>query len=306
MLAEEELAKLEPERETVLTIGVFDGVHVGHQHLLEHLKSQAKMKDCLTGVVTFRCHPRAVLSPDTKLPYLTSLEERTRLLKEFGIDLIAILSFTPDLAQLGAHQFVILLQRYLKMRGLVIGPDFALGCGREGTASVLYALGKETGFTVEAVPPMMLEGEMVSSTAIRDTLSAGNMEKAEKLLGHPFSLGGRVARGAERGRILGFCTANLDLNARQALPPDGVYATRANIGNQTHQAVTNIGKRPTFGNEERTVEVYLLDFEGDLYGHKMRIEFLKRLRDEQHFDHVDELKLQISKDVEQARAILVR
>jgi riboflavin kinase/FMN adenylyltransferase len=304
MQIEAELAAFAPRQETVLTIGVFDGVHLGHQQLIDYLKRQALVRDYLPGVVTFRNHPLEVLSPQMRLPRLTSLEERTRLLQNLGIELVVPLSFTPELAQLPARDFVALLQKHLKMRGLVIGPDFALGRSREGDVSALHSLGKELGFWVDVVPPKIINGEVVSSTSIRQALAKGDTAKVKRLLGRPHALIGQVGHGAERGRQLGFPTANLEINSSQALPSDGVYATRANVAGHSYPSVTNIGIRPTFGEGERTVEVYIIDFEGTFYGQELRLELIEHLRAEKRFPNPEELKAQISRDVERARSIL--
>ena len=304
MQVEEELAQLSPSKDMLFAIGVFDGVHLGHKHLLSQLTERARQEDWLSGVITFRQHPQAVLSPQTKLPCLTDLAQRVRLLKEEGIDAVITLSFTPELAQLGTRQFVGLLKKYLRMRGLVIGPDFALGRNREGDVDTLCALGKEMDFSVTVVPPLVIDSEMVSSTAIRNALAEGNMKGVASLLGRPFSLHGLVVTGVGRGAELGFPTANLDVDPQQALPPDGVYATWAYIDDSAYQTMTNIGRRPTFDNGEHTVEVYLLDYHGDLYGQELRIDIVERLRNEERFDTADELKKQVAEDVKQGRAIL--
>lgn len=304
MRIEEELAKVKPQKETLLTVGVFDGVHLGHQRLLTHLRNEAQQRDLLTGVVTFKSHPQKVLSPGRKLLWLSNLETRTNLLRSFGIDVIVTLPFTPQLAELTAREFVQLLKDYLKMRGLVVGPDFALGKNREGSADQLRLLGQEMGFIVEVVPPVVLDGEVISSSAVRLALAQGDMETVEKLFGRPFSLSGQVVTGDRRGRVLGFPTANLDVEPEQALPSDGVYVTAAHINHESLPSVTNIGVRPTFGDGKHLVETYLLDYEGQLHQQRLRIDLLDKLRDEKHFDTAEELKAQIRKDVEQARAIL--
>ena len=304
MRIEEELAKVKPQKETLLTVGVFDGVHLGHQRLLTHLRNEAQQRDLLTGVVTFKSHPQKVLSRGSKLLWLSNLETRTNLLRSFGIDVIVTLPFTPQLAELTAREFVQLLKDYLKMRGLVVGPDFALGKNREGSADQLRLLGQEMGFIVEVVPPVVVDGQVISSSAVRLALAQGDMETVEKLFGRPFSLTGQVVTGDRRGRILGFPTANLDVEPEQALPSDGVYVTVAHIDHESLPSVTNIGVRPTFGGGKRLVEAYLLDYEGELREQKLRIDLLDKLRDEKHFDTAEELKAQIRKDVEQARAIL--
>jgi len=304
MLVEDELARVMPERETALTIGVFDGIHLGHQFLIGKLKEEAVLEGLLSGVVTFNRHPRLVLSPQSRITYLTSLKERIELLKGLGVEFVVTLSFTPELAQLGAREFIGLLRRYLRMRRLVIGPDFALGRGREGGVHALEALGEKLDFSVEVVPPIVYQGEVVSSTAIRGALSKGDVEKVSELLGRRFTLAGQVSKGDERGKILGFPTANLIPAPEQALPADGVYATRAFLSETVYQAVTNIGVRPTFGSGQRLVEVHLLDFDGELYGQELKIELVDRLRDEMKFSSAGELKAQMVRDVTQARAIL--
>ena len=304
MQIEEELARLSPKKDMVLTIGVFDGVHLGHKYLISQLKEHARQQNLLSGVVTFRQHPQEVLVPQTKLPFLTDLAERSNLLKNEGVEAIITLSFTGELAQLSTRQFISLLQKYLRMRGMVIGPDFALGRNREGNIDVLRTLAQDMNFSVTVVPPIMINGEVVSSTAIRNALADGNMKRVHTLIGRLFGLHGRVISGAGRGIKLGFPTANLDINPEQALPADGVYATRAYIDDKAYHSMTNIGKRPTFGGNEHTVEVYVLDYHSDLYGHELRIDVIGRLRSEKQFDTAEELKKQIAEDIKQGRAML--
>ncbi len=304
MQVEEELAGLSPKTDMLLTIGVFDGVHLGHKYLISQLKEHARQQALLSGVVTFRRHPRRVLSPQTELPFLTDLTEKTNLLRNEGVEAIITLTFTHELAQFSACQFLSLLKKYLRMRGLVVGPDFTLGQKREGNVDTLRVLGQDMDFSVTVISPMMINGEVVSSTAIRNAVADGDMEKVHKLAGRYFSLHGRVVPGVGRGIELGFPTANLDLDPEQALPAEGVYATWTYIGDKAYQSVTNIGRRPTFGENERTVEVCVLDYQGDLYGHELRIEILERLRGEKKFDTAEELKKQITEDIKQGRTIL--
>jgi len=304
MQVEEELGKQSAEKDMLLTIGVFDGVHLGHRYLISQLTELAQKQGLLSGVVTFRQHPQEVLFPQTKLPFLTDLAQRTTLLKNEGVEAIIALSFTRELAQLSPRQFLGLLEKYLRMRGLVIGPDFALGQSREGDTDTLRRLGQEMGFSVTVVPPIIVDGEVVSSTAIRKALALGDMKRVQKLVGRPFSLYGRVIPGAGRGIELGFPTANLDTNAEQALPAEGVYISQVHIDDQAYVSMTNIGQRPTFGENQRVVEVYLLDYHGDLYGQELAIDIIERLRGEIKFDTPEELKKQIAEDVKRGRAIL--
>jgi riboflavin kinase/FMN adenylyltransferase len=304
VLVEQELAEFQSPGETLLTIGVFDGVHLGHKHLISELLAQARRRGLLSGVVTFRQHPEELLSSSRRLPFLTDITTRTRLLREEGVDIIVLLSFTRELAGLGPRQFVGLLRQYLKMRGLVVGSDFALGRGREGDTATLRRLGEEMGFSVTVVPPLMINGEVVSSTAIRRALASGDMQKYRELSGHPFSLRGRVVAGAGRGAGLGFPTANLEVSAGQALPADGVYASLAHINGKTYRSMTNIGKDPTFGANQRTIESYLVDYQGDLYGSELLVDIVARLRDEKKFASADDLKKQMAEDVRQGETIL--
>lgn len=304
MPIEEELARVPPQGEMVLTIGVFDGVHLGHSHLIRRVIERASQGGFRSGVVTFYPHPVAVLRPQTVVSYLNDLDERVELIKQVGVDAVIPVTFSQAVSQLTAREFVQLVVRHLRMKGLVIGPDFALGRGREGNAAMLKSLGDEMGFALEVVSPLTQGQEIVSSTAIRDAIARGDMSRAARLLGRPFSVSGAVVHGVGRGHALGFPTANLGLDPQRALPPDGVYVARAYVDERPHQSVTNIGVRPTFDGGERTVEVFLLDFEGDLYGRHLKIELLERLRGEMRFSGVEELKAQIAKDVVQARRVL--
>lgn len=304
MLVEEELARLSPDKDTLVTIGVFDGVHLGHKHLISQMVGKAEQENLLSAVVTFRQHPQEVLHPEVGLPFLTDLAERERLLKNEGVDIVVPLTFDGETSQLGARDFISLLRKYLGMRGMVIGPDFALGRKREGNADTLCALGREMGFSVTVVPPVVIDGEIVSSTAIRKALSDGDVHRVKRLAGHGFSLRGPVVVGAGRGVALGFPTANMDIGAEQALPADGVYAGWVDIDGENFPAMTNIGTNPTFGDNRRAVEVYVVDYRGDLYGREIRLEFVERLRAEKRFDNAEELKRQMAEDVKKGITLL--
>jgi len=304
MKAATELAGFNPEKGTLLTIGVFDGVHLGHRHLINTLTHKATELNLISGVVTFRYHPRLLLLPHPKPVQLTAFEERGNLLRNLGIVIVIPLTFTAELAKMSAREFVTLLKQHLRMQGLVIGPNFALGREREGNAAKLKALGEELDFTVEVILPLIIEGSLVSSTAIRESLAQGNIAETTKLLGRHFSLRGLVVGGVERGQSLGFPTANIDLNSDLALPSNGVYATRAHVTNRVYDSVTNIGNRPTFNENKRTIEVHLLDFAEDIYGEQLTIEFVERLRAEIKFTDSEELVSQIHKDIKQAKTIL--
>jgi riboflavin kinase/FMN adenylyltransferase len=300
----EELTKFSPDEDMVLAIGVFDGVHLGHKRLILKVKERARNLGLLSGVVTFRQHPQEVLSPGLEVLYLTSLRERVSLLQNEDVGAVIALSFTRELSQLSADEFAGLLKKYLRLKELVVGLDFVLGRNKEGNIEYLRTLGKDMGFSITTVPLEMINGEVVSSTAIRNTLTKGGMEKVRSLTGRYFSLTGRVITGSGRGLELGFPTANLEVARQQILPPDGVYASLVYIGDKTYQSMTNIGMDITFGSNERTIEVYIIDYSANLYGDELRIDFVERLRDELQFDTVEGLKKQIAEDIKKGRAIL--
>ena len=304
MRVHEELPDTPPDRSTILTIGVFDGVHRGHQHLLKRVVEEASREGMLSGVLTFVNHPRSVLVPDTCISYITSVEDRLTLLKEAGIDMVIPLHFDMELSRLRAHEFTGLLQERLRMAGLVMGYNFAMGYKREGTPETLATIGNEQGFFVNVVDAVSVEGGRVSSTVIRDSVTAGDVAGASELLGRPFSLCGKVVVGDGRGKTLGFPTANLDYSEDRLAPGNGVYATWACVGDDRYMAATNVGVRPTFGENERAVEAFLLDFDGDLYGKDVTLEFVGRLRDELRFESAEALVTQMHLDVEQARETL--
>ena len=304
MLVEEELARYSSKKESVLTIGVFDGVHLGHQRLISELLNQAKKRKMISGVVTFRHNPEKLLYHHNKLPFLTDIEERLNLLNQVGVLTIIPLSFTPELAKLSARRFLTLLQKYLNMRGLVVGEDFALGKEREGNTDNLKKLGRSMNFDVIVMPPLTINGETVSSTTIRKALAVGDMLKVRQLTGRPFKLTGKVVAGSGRGVSLGFPTANLEIPSEHVLPPDGVYTGRTYINGNVYSSMVNIGKNPTFGINKRTVEAYLLNYHGDLYGTDLQLDIISRIRDEKKFDSIDELKRQVAKDIRQGKKSL--
>ncbi len=300
----EELGRLHTTNPTVITVGMFDGVHKGHQYLIKCLKESAARQGCASGVITFTNHPRSVMRPDVSVPLLTTPEDRLRLLSGQGLDLVVPLSFTLDLSYLPAREFVELLKETLNMRGLVVGPEFAFGYQREGTASVLTELGKEMAFTVEVVEPVQFEGRIVSSTAVRACVQAGEMADATWMLSRPFILAGFVVEGDQRGRQIGFPTANIDVEPSIILPADGIYATWTQADGKTYASATNIGFRPTFGAGGRKVETHIFEYDGDLYNAKIRVAFARKLRDEVKFNGVDALIKQLHEDVAQAKVVL--
>ena len=292
-------------RPSALTIGNFDGVHRGHQHLVRYVIERAHGLGLAAGVVTLYPDPDQVLRPRQTLRYLTSLEERVELLRGLGLDLVVPLSFTSELAELSARAFATLLHAELEMQLLIMGPDNAFGRNREGTAAVMSTLGAEVGFGCELLPQAVLEAEApVSATAIRAALDSGDLATVARQLGRHYALRGPVVRGEQRGRLLGFPTANIAVTADRALPAYGVYATWAYLGENRYASATNIGLRPTFDGERVSVETFIFDFEGDIYDELLRIELVARLRPEVKFADIEALKTQIGQDVEASRRIL--
>lgn len=301
-LARRELQRIAPGRPSAVTFGVFDGVHRGHRHLVAALLEEARRESLAAVAITFNPHPRTVLRPGATIAYLTSLEERVELLQSLGLDAVGVLAFTSELAQLEPREFLSLLADELEMRVLLVGPDFAFGRNRAGTLEVSSKIGEELGFRVEAAPMLDEGGEKVGSTAVREALGRGDVRRVAQLLGRPFSLRGPVIEGDKRGRELGFPTANIAIGLDHALPAYGIYVSRAYVRETAYEACTSIGVRPTFeGDEKPTVEAFILDFDGDVYGEELRIELLERLRGEERFESADELVAQMHKDIEQTR-----
>ena len=305
MSIEEDLSHFELDRDSTITIGVFDGVHRGHRHLIARLVREARGVGSLAGVVTFKNHPITVLRPGVEVRFLTDLDERVRLLNELGVDFVVPIRFDRELANLSSRDFLTQLYESLRMRRLIVGPDFAMGRDRDGTLDTLPAIGESIGFSFESVDLMTDSAGVVKSTTIRNRIAEGDVSRAAKLLGRNFAITGIVGHGEERGRELGFPTANLELGPDLMFPGDGIYATRAHLESGSYMAATSIGVRPTFDDvENRTIEAYLLDFSGDIYGQTLRLEFVQHLRGEEKFDTLQALLDQMDEDVRQTRDML--
>lgn len=287
---------------SIVTIGVFDGVHLGHQRLVQRLVEEARATGRTSVVITFYPHPDVVLKGVTGRYYLTTPEERARLLLDLGVDLVVTHPFDEEVRHIRAADFVDRLRAHLNMRALWVGKDFALGYKREGNVEFLRAQGQFKGFEVEAVGlESGDQGEVLSSTRVREALAAGDVALMATLLGRYYSVSGEVVHGDHRGRLLGFPTANLHVWEYQLLPRNGIYACWAHVGGQRLMAMTNIGIQPTFVGQDLKVEAYLLDFEGDLYGQTIHLEFVEWVRPEERFDSIDALIAQIQRDVDYGR-----
>jgi riboflavin kinase/FMN adenylyltransferase len=288
-----------------LTIGVFDGVHRGHQQIIQKLVKEAHAQNETAVVLTFDPHPASVLSGQ-EIKCLTTPNERADLLASFGVDCVITQRFTRDLSAASAFEYMSTLKQSLGLKRLLIGYDFALGKGREGNASRLTEIGQELDYAVEVIPALSDESGVISSTEIRKLISTGNVGEANKLLGHHYTMSGEVIQGAKRGRTIGFPTANVDYPKEKATPTNGIYACWAYLGEEKFMAATNIGFNPTFTPERKipSLEAYLLDFDRDIYGQILKLEFAARIRDELKFDSIEALIQKIREDVDETRKML--
>lgn len=294
----------EPLKNPVLTIGNFDGVHKGHLVLFDKVKERAKAIKGQSAVMTFEPHPIKVMKPGNGPPLITPTRQKLDLISDAGIDLILCLPFTHQFASISAEEFVqdILVDR-LGIKEIVVGYDYTFGFKRQGNINLLQEMGDRLGFKVHVVDPIHLDNALVSSTSIRELVQEGNLSEAKKLLGRDYQICGTVVKGKNRGgRLLGFPTANLKL-IDELIPKRGVYAVTAIINGSIHYGVTNIGYNPTFGDEALSVETHLLNFSGDIVGKTIRINFIKRLRDEKTYGNVKELADQITLDVQEAKEL---
>ena len=284
-------------RDSFITVGVFDGVHLGHKHLMKKLIEAARKNQKSAGIVTFKNHPATVLNPKFQPNFLTNLETKLDLLEATGVDFVSAITFNEAVAEFSAKDFLGLLKSELGMKGLVVGPDFQMGKNREAGVARLADLGKEIEFTLEIIEVQEKSGTQIRSTAVRNLISSGDVREASIMLGRQYSLQGCVITGMKRGRLLGFPTANLTIDQDICIPANGIYATIATVNDTRHPAATSIGTNPTFDGKEQTIETYILDFDKDIYGEKISIEFFDRLRDELSFQNVDDLLVQMKADV---------
>lgn len=299
------LSEVDHRQPTLLAIGSFDGVHLGHQALLQSLVAAARAQNMRAAALTFFPHPRRVLHTMPPRFYITTLEERVHLLGQQGLDLIITHPFDDEVRHIRAADFVDQLIETLDMRELW-GGNFALGYNREGDVPFLRNLGEERGFSVRTVESMVeWNGELVSSRRVRQGLEEGDIADVNGCLGREFSVKGIVVKGDQRGRTIGFPTANLAVWDEQLLPARGVYATHASLNGTRYMAATNVGVRPTVNGSSLTVEAHLLDFDRDVYGEEMRLAFIERIRPEMRFNGLAELRAQIAADVELVRAAAI-
>lgn len=289
---------------SVLTLGNFDGLHIGHRKIIRKVVERAKARGCPSVVYTFEPHPLKVVSPQKSPPLILDLDDKVRLIEGLGVDFLVLARFTREFAERHPREFVEdVLVRKLSAREVWVGHDFSFGRGRAGTVAHLKDLGVELGFSVHVIPAYKKLGGVVSSSRIRGLIKEGRVREAAALLGRDYSVKGRVVKGANIGRGIGFPTANLKATS-EIVPGDGIYAARASFSGRTLPAVVNIGVAPTFGGKDRCVEVHIFDFNGSIYGRKLEVSFVRRLRSERAFATKDALVKQIEKDARKARKIL--
>ncbi len=285
----------------VLTIGNYDGVHIGHRTIIEIVKGKARQIGGTSMLMTFHPHPLHVLRPDKELPSITPEEEKIRLIEEAGIEVLVIVPFTQEFSQVTPEAYVKdILMGKLGIRGLVVGYDFRFGKGGRGDMEGMKKYAETYGFFLEVVNAVTIGGEKVGSNKIRKLLQSGEVDKANLLLGRPYMISGAVVHGEGRGRAFGFPTINMKTDF-DLVPPNGVYISEVMIGEERLQSVTNIGYNPTFGGQKRSIETFILDYGRDLYGENVRLFFHVKLREEVRFENVEGLRNQIESDVNSAR-----
>jgi len=297
----------EIQRPTVLTLGVFDGLHLGHQLIMRTVVERASQTDAVPTVITFDPHPRAVLHPESAPPLLQTLDQKVEGFGALGIEQTIVIRFDEMFSRIRAEDFLRdVVKDRLHAKEVYLGRGFAFGHDREGNIELLRRVSQELGFIADEVPEVRFRNQRVSSSKVRQLLAEGKVNIARRLLGRPYGVEGRVEKGAERGRTLGFPTANLHPKNR-VIPRNGVYVTGTLIDGKWRRSVTNVGLRPTFdSNTEPSVETFVIDWAGDLYGDVVRVRFLHRLRDEKKFASVVELKTQIERDVSRAQSYFER
>lgn len=288
----------------VVTIGNFDGVHLGHREMFRRLKASAREIDGVSVVVTFDPHPLRVVASGRAVTLINTVEEKVTLIEASGIDYLLIIPFDQAFAAVEATEFVErVLVGAIGIKRLLIGYDYAFGRGRGGNIDLLRQLGERFSFRVDALAPISVDETIYSSSLIRRMIRAGKVAEVVHYLGRHFSLGGKVVHGLHRGKALGFPTANIATD-KELIPADGVYAVKVKIDEVLYDGACNIGTNPTFANEQRTLEAFIFDFTGELYGQELRLYFIEHLRDERRFASVEELVMAITADVERCRVIL--
>ena len=300
------IANYRPKKTAILTIGTFDGVHIGHQKIISDLVAKAKKEDLCAVVLTFFPHPRMVLQKESQLKMIDTLKEKRQLLEILGVEILIIQPFTLEFSRMTAIEYTRdVLVNGLGISKLIIGYDHRFGRNREATVEDLKNFGLDYDFTVEEIPAQDIASITVSSTKVRNAITAGEIKKANQYLGRPFSLSGTIVKGDKIGRKIGFPTANLYIEEKYKLKPqNGVYLVQCHWDNQKYFVMMNVGKRPTISGKETQIETYFFDFDGDLYGKKLNINLLEKIRDEQKYDSLESLGNQLNIDQKSCRELI--
>lgn len=300
------ISNYRPQKPAILTIGTFDGVHFGHQKILRNLVVEAKKQNLCAIVLTFFPHPRMVLQKETQLKMIDTLEEKTKLLEQLGVEVLIVQPFTMEFSRMTAIEYTRdILVNGIRISKLIIGYDHRFGRNREATVEDLKQFGMDYNFTVEEIPAQDIESIAVSSTKVRNAIDSGEIKKANQYLGRPFSLNGAIVEGDKIGREMGYPTANLEIEEEYKLKPqNGVYLVQTSLVDKKYFGMMNVGKRPTVYGKKTRIETYFFDFIGDLYGKKLRIELLEKIRDEQKFDSLDALRNQLNSDQKSCQKLI--
>ena len=300
------ISNYRPQKPAILTIGTFDGVHFGHQKILRNLVVEAKKQNLCAIVLTFFPHPRMVLQKETQLKMIDTLEEKTKLLEQLGVEVLIVQPFTMEFSRMTAIEYTRdILVNGIRISKLIIGYDHRFGRNREATVEDLKQFGMDYNFTVEEILAQDIESIAVSSTKVRNAIDSGEIKKANQYLGRPFSLNGAIVEGDKIGREMGYPTANLEIEEEYKLKPqNGVYLVQTSLVDKKYFGMMNVGKRPTVYGKKTRIETYFFDFIGDLYGKKLRIELLEKIRDEQKFDSLDALRNQLNSDQKSCQKLI--
>ena len=294
----ENILEYKPSRESIVTIGTFDGVHIGHRKIITDMVAKGKKENLLPILLTFFPHPRMVLQKDSNIKMIDTINEKKKIFKKLGVEVLIIQPFTKDFSRMSAIKFTRdILVNSLKVSKLMIGYDHRFGRNREATVKTLKSFGLDYNFKVDEIPAQDIESISVSSTKVRKAIRSGDFKLVNKFLSRPFNLSGKIIKGDELGRKIGYPTANLKIFEKYKLKPqNGVYLTRTRLKKQTYFGMMNIGIRPTISAKNNQIETHLFDFNGNLYGHEMTLEILEKIREEKKFKSIEKLKIQLDID----------
>ena len=302
----ENILEYKPSRESIVTIGTFDGVHIGHRKIITNMVEKGEKENLLSILLTFFPHPRMVLQKDSNIKMIDTINEKKKIFKKLGVEVLIIQPFTKDFSRMSAIKFTRdILVNSLKVSKLMIGYDHRFGRNREATVKTLKSFGLDYNFKVDEIPAQDIESISVSSTKVRKAIRSGDFKLVNKFLSRPFNLSGKIIKGDELGRKIGYPTANLKIFEKYKLKPqNGVYLTRTKLKKQTYFGMMNIGIRPTISAKNNQIETHLFDFNGNLYGHEMTLEILEKIREEKKFKSIEKLKIQLDVDKKHCQKLI--